>query len=133
MTDRDPPLGLGWLDPGTRDPDYWSRFETSTLQSARPLLEARFRRSHPSLGQQLVSWGRALAPMAALAAALAGILLVSQSTPGAPVTVGPVLEVEDILNQELARLGLPVHYQRGSKVGLEVVVMGVERGHRGEW
>jgi hypothetical protein len=133
MTEQHPLLDLGSLDPGTGDPDYWDRFSEVTLERARPQLQARAWSRRPSLGLQLVSWGRALAPMAALAAALAGILLVSQPGPEERLAVGPVLEIEDILNQELMRRGLPVHYQRGAKVGLEVFVMGVERGHRGEW
>ncbi|KPJ78475.1 MAG: hypothetical protein AMS19_12025 [Gemmatimonas sp. SG8_23] len=74
---RDMLLGerLAVLDPASEDPGYWLRFRDRVMsQAARGLAQRRFV-SSITVYDVVASWGRAIVPTAALAAALAGILL----------------------------------------------------------
>jgi hypothetical protein len=132
MSDTEKGIDLGPLDPAGEDPAYWDRFQEQTLARAWPLLERRALQRTPRLGLQLVSWGRMVAPAAALAAAFAGLMLVSE-TPELEVASGTMTEIEEILNQELHRAGLPAHYAAGSKVGIDAFVLAIEDVDGGEW
>lgn len=132
MNDTEMGVDLSPLDPAAGDPGYWNRFQEETLTRARPLLEERSRRRIPRLGLQLVSWGRMVAPAAALAAGFAGLLLLSDP-PEMEMASAPMGELEDILNQELARVGLPAHFAAGSRVGLDAFILAIEDAAGGEW
>ncbi len=132
MTDTEMGMDLTTLDPAHGDPGYWERFQATTVARALPLLEGRARRRAPRLGLQLVSWGRMVTPAAALAAGLAGLVLLSE-VPELEVASAPLTELEEIVNQELVRAGLPAYYAQGAKVGMDAFVLAIEDVSRGEW
>jgi hypothetical protein len=67
------------LDPVRRDPDYWERFHARVLSAAEPELERR-RRVALTVADVVHSWSRLLVPLAAAAAAWAGMFLMGNGT-----------------------------------------------------
>ena len=67
---------LAALDPASEDPNYWLRFRERVMTDAARALAQRRLMAEITVADVLASWGRAIVPTAALAAALAGILLV---------------------------------------------------------
>jgi hypothetical protein len=82
--ERDPELetALEALDPGGDDGLYWARFRRSVLLRAGAELARRRDRLDPTVGDVVVSWGRAVVPLAVVAAGLAAVLL--WEAPAAP-------------------------------------------------
>lgn len=97
---RDTRIGelLALLDPEQADPGYWHRFHRWAVNSAGPELARRRRAAAATVGDVMVSWWRALVPATALAAALAGLLLV-QEAPTEIAMVGG--SIEELLNDGL--------------------------------
>lgn len=84
------------LDPGSRDPEYWSRFRRRTTALAEPELERRRQRSYETVSAVVTSWSRTIVPMAAAVAALAALLILvdssSEATPSSPAGVQELVE-----------------------------------------
>jgi predicted nicotinamide N-methyase len=66
---------LAALDPATEDPNYWFRFRAGVMSDAARSLAQRRLIAELTVADVVASWGRAIVPTAALAAALAGIML----------------------------------------------------------
>ena len=93
---------LAALDPATEDPNYWFRFHAGVMSKAARSLAQRRVIAELTVADVVASWGRTIVPTAALAAALAGIILlrsgVAGPVPEAPVTpVGAEVEAADEL------------------------------------
>ena len=93
---------LAALDPATEDPNYWFRFHAGVMSNAARSLAQRRLIAELTIADVVASWGRTIVPTAALAAALAGIILlrsgVAGPVPDAPVTpVGAEVEAADEL------------------------------------
>jgi len=91
---------LAILDPGAEDPGYWSRFRTHVMERAADELWRRHTAAEVGVGDFLQSWARPVMRAAAIAAAIAGMLLVR----GRPATVWGV---EEALTTELEDRTLP--------------------------
>lgn len=92
------------LDPATSDPHYWFRFQSWVLKNAGPELARRRLMAELTVGDVLSAWARTLLPVAAVAAALAGLFLL-RPTPGpVPVAVG----VEELLVAGMEDETIPV-------------------------
>lgn len=96
--ERDPELSatLSMLDPASRDPNYWLRFRWWVMSGAAAELARRRRDARLTVSDVLGSWARALVPTFALAAALAGLLLLKGEP---PVEASPVGGQELLLSE----------------------------------
>jgi hypothetical protein len=100
MSEFDERVPLESLDPGSRDPGFWLRFHNRVMNQARSELSRRRMMAELSVVDVVFAWRRALVPMALLAAALAGILLVSHE-PQPPVQL---VALEEVLTEGLTLL-----------------------------
>ncbi len=93
---QDPELSsvLGLLDPELGDPGYWARFRVRVLRRAAPELARRRLMAEVSMSDVVLSWARAVVPVAVMAAAVAGLLLVHDQT---PVQAPSSVSVEELL------------------------------------
>lgn len=116
MNRMDAHLPLESLDPGKNDPGFWLRFHGRVMVDAQTELARRRMMGGLSVADVVFAWRKALIPMALLAAALAGIFLMTQEA-GLSVQMVALEEVltEDlnlldgsgVLSQEgMARLGI---------------------------
>ncbi len=88
---------LALLDPATEDPNYWLRFRDRVLTDAARALAQRRLLVRLTVPDVVASWGRAIVPTAALAAALAGVILFRAGAREVRTTpVAPVAEVEAV-------------------------------------
>ena len=94
---------LGLLDPAQQDPNYWFRFRTWVLSNASAELARRRLMHELTVADVMSSWARAVVSTAALAAALAGLLLVRGA---GPPTLQPV-GVEELLVSEVEGETIP--------------------------
>jgi hypothetical protein len=76
---------LATLDPERSDPGYWLRFQRWAVNSAAPELARRRRLAAATVSDVMMSWWRTLVPTAAVAALLAGFVLLRDQTPEAPI------------------------------------------------
>ena len=95
---------LDLLDPAQEDPNYWLRFRLWVLTSAAAELARRRLIRELTVTDVMSSWARGVVSTAALAAALAGLILVRG--PGAP-TPEPV-GVEELIVSEVEGEALPL-------------------------
>jgi hypothetical protein len=85
---------LRLVDPASRDPNYWLRFQSWVLRNAGAELARRRLMADLTVGDVLTSWSRTLVPAAVLAAAVAALLMVQNAhVPATPLAVG----VEELL------------------------------------
>ena len=96
MSDIEPRLPLGSLDPASGDTRYWERFHDRVMKAAGAEL-ARRRALPLTVSGVLLSWSRLLVPGAAVAAVVAGLILIP---PVDTEDLTPLFAVEDILRQE---------------------------------
>ena len=87
------------LDPASVDPNYWLRFRGWVMTDASGELARRRLMVELTVGDVLTSWARMVVPTAALAAALAGMLLVRSDSIPNQYPVG----VEELLVAEASR------------------------------
>ena len=92
------------LDPAVDDPTYWTRFRGWVVSSAHLELARRRLVADLTVGDVVSSWARTLVPTAALAAALAGMLMVRSGASPAP---GP-LALEEQLVAEIPGETVPL-------------------------
>ena len=97
MSEFNERVPLEALDPGSRDPGFWLRFHNRVMDRARVELSRRRMAAELSVVDVVFAWRRALVPMALLAAAMAGILLMSHE-PEEPVQL---VALEDVLTEGL--------------------------------
>ena len=97
--ERDPELAtaLEALDPGGDDGLYWARFRRSVLLRAGAELARRRERVEATVEDVVVAWGRAVVPLAVVAAGLAAVLLWEAPPAPDPATLG----VEELLAEGL--------------------------------
>ncbi len=127
MNDIERYVPLGELDPESRAPRYWDQFHDEVMQGAAPEL-ARRRALPLTVSGLLHSWSRLLVPGAAVAAAVAGILIV----PAAEVDENGVLYgVEDILREEAFQANLAPVFLSSDPFAEDAFVFAVEGGPGG--
>jgi hypothetical protein len=103
-----PAVHLGSLDPASEDESYWARFRIRIMTAAADELFRRRLTSETTVVRVMEGWSKALAPVAALAAALAGFFLYQE----APRAMGPLI-LEEALVAELEDQTLPLFIQDG--------------------
>lgn len=109
----EPRIPFEELDPARRDPGYWHRLRQGILEAAAPELSRRRAVQDLTVSGVLLSWSRAVVPAALLAAALAGLLLISQRP-----TAGPSLAaVDEVLVGEIQDEPFPLVFQEDSGAG----------------
>lgn len=86
------------LDPAADDPNYWFRFRGWVASGAAAELSRRRRMVEITVADVLTAWARPLLPTAALAAAVAGIVLLRSGE--APVE--RLVAVEELLVSEMS-------------------------------
>ena len=79
------------LDPASRDPGFWMRFQSRVMQGAGPELARRRLMADLTVGDVLTGWARALVPTAVLAAAVAALVLMRPAPAALPATLEDVL------------------------------------------
>ncbi len=92
------------LDPGSGDPGFWERFHRRVMASAGPELARRRLTQDLTVFDVLRSWGRAVVPVALMAATLAGILLVQGDS---ALQSAPMMTVEEFLDASLGGDPMP--------------------------
>jgi hypothetical protein len=86
---------LAALDPASEDPNYWYRFRAGVMSDAARSLAQRRLIAELTVADVVASWGRAIVPTAALAAALAGVMLMRAASVDVDTNVvAPVAEAE---------------------------------------
>lgn len=101
-------VDLGSLDPASEDESYWARFRFRVMTVAADELLRRRLMSETTVVGVMEEWSKALAPLAALAAALAGFLLFQDAPPRTSALV-----LEEALVTELEDQTLPLFIQNG--------------------
>lgn len=91
---------LAILDPGYDDPGYWSRFRSLVMARAADELSRRRRAAGVGVSDFLQSWSWTVIRAAALAAAIAGVLLLRDPP-------APAWGVEEALTRGLEDRTLP--------------------------
>ena len=97
MSDSEKRVPLEFLDPGSRDPGFWLRFHRRVMREAEVELARRTMAGDPSVADVLFAWRRALVPLALLAAAMAGVLILGHE-PQPPVQL---VALEEVLAEDL--------------------------------
>jgi hypothetical protein len=88
--------GFDLLDPSIEDESYWARFRVRVMTRAADELFRRRLAADVSVVGVMEGWSRTLVPVAAMAAVLAGFLLLSDFRPSTEHA-----DVEEILLAEL--------------------------------
>ena len=118
MNDIEERVPLESLDPGTQDPGFWVRFHARVLDQAQMELARRRVNGDLTFADVVFAWRRALVPMALLAAALAGVFLMSQKEPVEPFA--EALALEEALLEGLEGEAIPAIL--GQEMELEEMV-----------
>jgi hypothetical protein len=126
MNDSEDRIPLEPLDPGSSDPGFWVRFHSRVMDRARSELIRRQLATEPTVTEVVFAWRRALVPFALLAAALAGILLVSQE-PARTAPVRPPLALEDVVLEELESDPISTFLSREVEVDDRAFLASLER------
>jgi len=92
------------LDPGTVDSGFWVRFHARVLGQAQMELARRRVNGDLSIAEVVFAWRRALVPMALVAAALAGVFLMSHEE---PMALPAPIALEDALVEGLEGETIP--------------------------
>jgi len=95
---------LSVLDPARGDPNYWLRFRSWVMGAAAKELSRRHLMAQLTVGDVVQSWARAVVPTALVAALLAGVLLLRQSTLSSPLPIS----VEELLVSEIEGETIPM-------------------------
>jgi len=85
------------LDPARSDPGYWAHFQDRVMARALPELARRRRQAHLSVVDVVHSWSRLLVPAAVAAAAVAGMLLMSDLPGDTEAQALTVAGIEDMV------------------------------------
>ena len=84
---------LAFVDPATRDPNYWLRFQSWVMGRAAGELARRRLMADLTVGDVLSAWARTVVPTAVFAAVVAGLLLLKAGSVVSPARA----TVEDLL------------------------------------
>ncbi len=103
VLDKELADALRLVDPVSQDPNYWFRFRSWVVSNAAAELLRRRLMHELTVADVMSSWARAVVPTAALAAALAGLLLVRGPDLPTPQSVG----VEELLVSEVEGEPIP--------------------------
>jgi hypothetical protein len=124
MNDIEPGVPLGPMDPATEDPRYWERFQARVMAGALPALALRAARPL-TIPDVVLSWSRMIVPSSAIAAAVAGFLLL-----GGPLEEEglPLFGVEEMLRAEGTAIELPAFLTGPEELDRETLLLAVERG-----
>jgi hypothetical protein len=94
-------IELDAIDPATRDGLYWSRFHRDVMQRAGAELARRRELMEVTISDALSGWARMVVPVAAVAAAMAGVLLVQSGDSGSSqVVIDDILDVPSSLVED---------------------------------
>ena len=96
MNDLEEHLSLEPLDPASGDPGFWLRFHSRVMGDAQAELARRRMTGEIGVVDVVFAWRRALVPMALLAAAMAGILILGHQ----PSEEVQVVALEEVFNQD---------------------------------
>jgi hypothetical protein len=123
MNGRDDRLSLEPLDPGHRDPGFWIRFHQRVMADAQKELARRRMAGGLSVVEVVFSWRKTVVPLALMAAALAGLLLLG------PAREEPaqVVALEEVLTEDLNLLSTSGVLSGEKSLG-EGVLAGLEGG-----
>ncbi|MFP3949022.1 MAG: hypothetical protein ACLFWG_09855 [Longimicrobiales bacterium] len=90
MREQETPNGFEALDPAWEDPGYWDRFQVRTLALVAPeLVRRRQALERMTVADVVLSWSRAVVPMAVAAGAAALIVLSADATATESEAPGP--------------------------------------------
>ncbi len=103
VLDKELAHALRLVDPVSQDPNYWFRFRSWVVSNAAAELARRRLMHELTVADVMSSWARAVVPTAALAAALAGLLLIRGPGLPTPQSVG----VEELLVSEVEGEPIP--------------------------
>lgn len=124
MNNLEPEIPLRVLDPEGTDPGYWERFHARSLRRAEAELVRR-RRARFTVESQLMSWGRAILPVAAAAAAVAFAIL---AVDGPPSSTETFAGLEDVIDVSIdGEPPLPYFLHSDQEVDRDAVLFAVER------
>ena len=104
------------LDPATDDPHYWLRFQSWVMAEAAPELARRRMIMELTVEDVLVSWSRAVLPVA-MAAAVAAIAFIRSPQAEVPV-VATAVGVEELLVVEVPQETQPVLLSPDAAAGI---------------
>lgn len=124
MTRRDSQSPFEVLDPGSGDPGFWERFHRRVMASAGPELARRGVTPGLTVFEVLQSWGRAVVPVALMAATLAGILLVQGDSGLQPA---PMMTVEEFLDASLGGDPIPAALLSADEPEIAATLASLER------
>jgi hypothetical protein len=122
MNDIEPGIPLGALDPVAEDPRYWDRFQAKVLAGVFPELARRAARPL-TIPDVVMSWSRMIVPGAALAAAVAGVLLLAD--PGDSDLL-PLMGIEEMLRTEGAVAEVPALLLGTDELDRESLLLAIE-------
>ena len=97
MSEVEERIPLDSLDPGFHDTGFWLRFQSRVMDAAQGELARRRMVGELSVVDLVFAWRKALVPLALMAAAMAGILMVT-SAQEEPV---PMVALEEVLTEDL--------------------------------
>jgi hypothetical protein len=97
MNEMEERIPLESLDPGSRDAGFWLRFHGRVMDSAQAELARRRMVGELGVVDVVFAWRKALVPMALLAAAMAGILMMGSE----PEESIRVVALEEVLTEDL--------------------------------
>jgi hypothetical protein len=123
MTRRDLKSPFQVLDPGSADPGFWERFHRRVMASTGPELARRRLTPDLTVFEVLQSWGRAVVPVALMAAAAAGILLVQEDASLEPASM---MTVEELLDASLGE-PIPASLQPEDEHEISATLVSLER------
>ena len=93
-------IELDAIDPATRDGLYWARFHREVMARAVAELARRRELVEVTIADALSGWARMVVPVAAVAAAMAGVLLVQSPEEPAAQVIVDALDVPSALGEE---------------------------------
>lgn len=93
-------MELDAIDPAVHDGLYWARFHREVMRLAGAELARRRDAVQATISEALSGWARTVVPIAAVAAALAGVALVQNPDPASSQVVVDILDLPSSLDEE---------------------------------
>lgn len=119
MSEEEKGTGLGPLDPGSDNPGFWIRFHARVMTLTQDELARRRAMADLSVAEVVFGWRKALVPAALLAAALAGVFVMTNEEPPGPL---PPVALEEALLEDLGSEPIPTILSREMELD-EVALM----------
>lgn len=124
MNELEPEVSIRILDPEDADPGYWERLHADIVSRAEGELVRR-RRARFTIETQVVSWSRAILPIAAAAAGVAFALLTFEGSTSATEAFAGLEDV--IVVPTDGEPPLPYFLHSDQEVDRDAVLFAVER------